>query len=237
MTEPAPPISGLLVIDKPIGPSSMKACAIVRAKLRRGGAPKRVKVGHGGTLDPLASGVLVVLCGRATKLCDRVMAGEKRYVAKVDLSAFSDTDDREGARRPVRVAGPPTDDAIRAALRGFVGEIDQVPPAYSAIKVGGRRAYALARAGAPPDLAPRRVEIHAIAALGYAWPMLTLGVRCGKGVYIRSLARDVGHALGTGGMLAGLRRTAVGRFAIEDATTIDELPESLTQSDLEPPEA
>jgi len=230
-----PPINGLLVVDKPEGPSSMRVCAIVRARLRAGGAPKRVKVGHGGTLDPLASGVLVVLCGRATRLCERVMAGEKRYTAGVDLSAFTTTDDREGERTPVDVPAPPPRDAVEEVLTRFVGRIQQAPPPYSAVKVGGRRAYALARAGQAVRPAPRPVTIHAIGIVGYDWPLLTLDVRCGKGVYVRSLARDIGVALGTGGTLASLRRTGVGGFGLGDAWRLDDLPAALTQGDLREP--
>ena len=229
--EPAP-IDGLLVVDKPLGPTSMRACAAVRARLRRGGAPKGVKVGHAGTLDPLATGVLVILCGRATKACERLMATEKRYTASVDLSAFTDTDDREGTRTPVDVAQPPTGADLRDALGTFVGEVLQRPPAFSAMKIGGRRAYALARRGEAVVLEPRPVTIHAIDLLSYQWPFAELDIRCGKGVYVRSLARDLGLALGTGGTLASLRRTAVGPFTIEQATPLDDLPQSLAQADL-----
>lgn len=233
VNEPTP-IDGILVVDKPLGPTSMHACAAVRARLRRGGAPKRVKVGHAGTLDPLATGVLIVLCGRATKHCDRFMATDKRYTAAVDLSAFTDTDDREGERTVVDVAMPPSVADLRAALAPFVGEVLQRPPAYSAMKIGGRRAYALARKGEAVVLEPRPVTIHGIDLLGYQWPIAELDVRCGKGVYIRSLARDLGQALGTGGTLAALRRTAVGPYTIDQAVPLDALPQVLTQADLTP---
>ncbi len=228
------PINGILLIDKPEGPSSMHACARVRAALRRGGAPKRVKVGHGGTLDPLATGLLVILCGKATPLCNTIMAGEKRYLARVDLSAFTTTDDREGERSEVEVRQPPAEERIREALNGHVGEVMQRPPAFSAMKVGGRRAYALARQGKVVELEPRPVTIHSIDLVSYEWPFVELDIRSGKGVYIRSLARDLGSALGTGGSLAALRRMAVGRFDIEHATPLDGLPELLTQRDLIP---
>ena len=227
-----PPICGLLVVDKPVGPSSMAVCARVRSALRRGGAPKRVKVGHGGTLDPLASGVLVILCGKATPLCNRVMAGEKRYQARVDLSAFTTTDDREGERTEVAVDVPPSEDDVRSVATSFVGETLQKPPAFSAMKVGGRRAYALARKGQAVELEPRPIRIDSIEVLEYEWPYVELDIRCGKGVYIRSLARDLGTALGTGGTLAALRRTAVGGFTIERAIGLDDLPNEMTQSDL-----
>ena len=228
------PIRGLLVIDKPEGPSSMHVCARVRAALRRGGAPKRIKVGHGGTLDPLATGLLVVLCGKATPLCNQIMAGEKRYEARVDLSAFSTTDDREGERTEVAVEQPPTEDELRGALSEFVGDVMQRPPAFSAMKVGGRRAYALARKGQDVQLEPRPVTIQSIDLVSYRWPFVDLDIRSGKGVYIRSIARDLGTALGTGGSLASLRRTAVGRFNIDQAVRLEDLPETLSQDDLLP---
>lgn len=231
---PSSAIRGLLIVDKPRGPTSMTVCARVRAALRRGGAPKRVKVGHGGTLDPLATGLLVVLCGKATPLCDQVMRGEKRYLAGVDLSAFTTTDDQEGDRTEVDVSTPPSRAAIQEALDGFVGNIMQRPPVFSAMKVNGRRAYALARDGQDVQLEPRPVVVHSIDVLEYQWPFAALDIKCGKGVYIRSIARDLGVALRTGGSLASLRRTAVGPFSIDHATPVDELPAVLTQAELEP---
>jgi len=219
--------TGLLIVDKPEGPTSMDVCRRVRARLRAGGAPKRVKVGHGGTLDPLATGVLVVLVGKATKLCDQIMAGEKRYLAEVDLSQSSTTDDREGERTVAEVERPPSREEVEAACARFVGTVEQVPPAYSAIKVDGERAYRRARAGDAPKLEARPVVIHAIELLQYEWPIATVDVRCGKGVYIRSLARDLGAALGVGGMLQSLRRTAVGEFTVDRATPLDDLPDPM----------
>ena len=226
---------GLLVIDKPLGWSSMRVCAVVRAKLRNGGAPKRIKVGHGGTLDPLATGVLVVLVGKATKHQAGVMVGEKAYTAQVDLAHRSQTDDAEG---PIeQVATEPISRArLEAALPAFVGDIQQRPPAFSAMKIGGRRAYALARQAETesdlPVLEPRPVTIHAVTLSAYDWPIATLEVRCGKGTYIRSLARDLGASLGAGGMLRGLRRTRVGRWTIDQAVDPRKLPQALTQQDL-----
>lgn len=230
---PGPAPTGLLVIDKPLGLTSMDVCRRVRRRLVAGGAPKRVKVGHGGTLDPLATGVLVVLVGKATRLCDRVMAGEKWYEAEVDLSAFTATDDAEGAREEVAVARPPTRDEVAAACARFVGPaVMQRPPAFSAMKVGGRRAYDMARAGETVELRPRPVAIHAIELAAYVWPRASLVVRCGKGTYIRSLARDLGGILGTGGHLVGLRRTRVGVWGIEQAARLDGLPERMGAGDL-----
>jgi tRNA pseudouridine55 synthase len=235
MTAPspgAPSPSGLLIIDKPEGITSMGVCRRVRGKLVGAGAPKRVKVGHGGTLDPLATGVLVILVGRATRLCGSIMAGEKRYLAEIDLSQSSATDDREGPTTPAPNPTPPSRQQVEAACAAFVGEVLQRPPAFSAMKVQGRRAYRLARAGQPPELPARPVTIHSIEVLGYAWPVVTLDIRCGKGTYIRSIARDLGAVLTGGGMLRALRRTAVGPFAIEQALPLASLPERLTQADL-----
>lgn len=220
--------SGLIVVDKPLKMTSMHVCRIVRRRLVNAGAPKRIKVGHGGTLDPLASGVLVVLVGRATKRCDEVMAGRKEYTAEIDLCRVSTTDDLEGEVSEISVLRPPADEEIERVLSGFVGVIDQTPPAHSAVKVGGERAYRLAREGAAPKLESRQIVIDSIDVVHYAFPRLVIGVTCGKGTYIRSLARDVGRALGTGGMLAGLRRTRVGRFVIDRSTPIDDVPDPLT---------
>jgi tRNA pseudouridine55 synthase len=209
----------------------MDVCAIVRGKLRKGGAPKRIKVGHGGTLDPMATGLLVVMVGKATRLCDQVMVGEKEYEAVIDLAHNSTTDDAEGALTPV--AGPaPSEQAVRGTIRQFTGTIMQRPPQFSAMSVGGRRAYDLARAGQHVELAARPVEVHELSILHYKWPELAVRVRCGKGTYIRSLARDLGAALGVGGMLTALRRTRVGRFSLTEARTLESLPTPLTQADL-----
>jgi tRNA pseudouridine55 synthase len=221
-------LTGILVLDKELGMSSMRAVEIAR---RRAG---RAKAGHAGTLDPLATGVLVVAFGRATKAIDLLMATEKRYETDVDLSAFTATDDREGERREVAVASPPARKDVERALAGFAGEIMQKPPAFSAVHVGGKRAYALARNDAPPDLPPRKVLVHEIALLRYEWPIATVAIRSGKGFYVRSLARDLGLARGTGGHCATLRRTAVGPFTAAMARTLTSLPESIDESCLIP---
>ena len=224
---------GLLVIDKPLGLTSMDVCRRVRWRLVQAGAPKRVKVGHGGTLDPLATGVLVVMVGKATRLCERVMAGQKAYETSVDLSAFSTTDDAEGERTAVTPdGGPPTRERVERVCAGFVGTIMQRPPAYSAIKLGGRRAYDMARAGEVVQIQARPVVVHAVRVCGYEYPSLTLSIDCGRGVYVRSLARDIGLALGTGGYLTALRRTRVGRWTIDQARTLAGMPEKLEQQDL-----
>ncbi len=214
----------------------MQAVAAVR---RRAGG-KGVKVGHAGTLDPLATGVLVIAIGReATRLIDRIQALPKRYVTTIDLSAFTATDDREGERQEIAVQSPPSRTAIETVLSDqFTGSILQTPPAYSAVKVSGRRAYRLARTpGAPPRaiedrLVPRTIRIDSISITAYDWPLLTLDIRCGKGTYIRRLARDLGTALGTGGHCTSLRRIEIGPFTESQAIAPSALPEQLDQNDL-----
>ena len=226
--EPAPhgPLAGVMVIDKPEGPSSMRAVATVR---RRAGG---VKTGHAGTLDPLATGILVLALGKATKWIDRLMATDKRYTTTIDLSAFTSTDDREGERREIVVEQPPTRAMIEAVLPKFKGTIMQRPPSFSAVKIEGRRAYKLARGGQEVEIPAREVTVHSINVLRYNWPELEIAIHCEKGVYVRSLARDIGLALGTGGHCLTLRRTAVGPFDESMAIRLDEVPEPVTQSDL-----
>ncbi|TVQ61031.1 MAG: tRNA pseudouridine(55) synthase TruB [Phycisphaerales bacterium] len=225
-----PDLNGVLVVDKPLGASSMDVCRVVRR--RSGGA----KVGHAGTLDPLATGVLVVCLGTATRAIDSLMATEKVYEARVDLSAFSTTDDMEGEATPVEITREPSRADIERACAAFVGEIMQAPPSFSAVHIDGQRAYRLARRGelGPDDLPARPVTIHKIVVREYAWPFATIDVRCGKGTYIRSLARDIGRTLGTGGRLAALRRTRVGAHTIEQAIAMDAIPEPLDPHHLLP---
>ena len=194
------------------------------ARVRRVANQKRV--GHAGTLDPLADGVLPVLLGRATRLADFIQAGQKTYRAVVCLGSATETDDAEGAVTSV-AAVPEVSEArlSNEVLAAFEGEILQTPPRYSALKVGGRRAYAVARAGGDVDLAPRRVTIHAIRLVHWTPTELTLEVMCSKGTYIRALARDVAVALGTVGHLGGLTRTRVGPFSLDESITLEELAE------------
>jgi tRNA pseudouridine55 synthase len=230
---PAGP-TGVLIIDKPAGWTSMDVCASVRARLRRGGAPKRIKVGHAGTLDPFATGLLVVLVGKATRRCEEFMASRKRYLGVVDLAHSSTTDDPEGDLTPVSGQRPPSADDVARAAACFEGTIMQKPPAFSALHVGGRRAYDLARQGRPPDLPARPVQVFRCALTRFEFPLVHVDIECGKGTYIRSIARDLGAALGWGGMLRELRRVASGDFTIDAARTMDSLPDPLTQADLSP---
>ena len=177
------------------------------------------KVGHAGTLDPLASGVLVIAVGReATKQLSEIVGQEKEYIADIRLGLTSTTDDEEGSKQEIKKLKKSEikEEDIKGVLKKFVGEIDQMPPKYSAIKVNGRRAYKSARKGEVVELKPRKVEIKEIEILDYKYPDLKLRVITGKGVYIRSLARDLGVVLGVGGYLADLERIRVGEFRIED---------------------
>jgi tRNA pseudouridine55 synthase len=210
------PHLGLLVLDKPGGMTSRDAVDRAQRWFPRG-----TRIGHTGTLDPLAAGVLVLCVGSATRLTEYIQDMGKTYRAGVRLGARSDTDDADGCVTPVDVSAPPELDAVRVRLDEFLGPIRQVPPAFSAAKVTGRRAYDMARRGEEVALAARTVRIDGIDVLAYAWPRLELEVRCGKGTYIRSLARDLGERLGCGGLIETLRRTRVGPFTIDDAIPLD----------------
>jgi tRNA pseudouridine55 synthase len=205
-------------INKPVGPSSHDIIYQVRK------VTHVKRVGHAGTLDPAAAGVLVVAIGReSTKQLGIITNHDKDYLAEVTLGATSSTDDREGTITQVRGSECVVRrEDVEHVLVKFTGTIQQVPPAYSAIKMGGKKAYELARKGKEVIMEPREVVIHSIEVVSYAWPILTISVHCGKGVYIRSLARDIGAALGVGGYMSALTRTRVGDFRIEDSMTIPE---------------
>ena len=221
-----PTISGILVVDKPVGPTSMQVVANVRRRAH--GA----KTGHAGTLDPLASGVLVLGLGAATRQLAALTATDKEYITVIDLSARTAGHDEESQRQEVCVEQYPTEENVISALDQFKGIIRQAPPAFSAVKVGGKRAYARARRGEQVAPQPRQVTVHDIDLTAYAWPLVTLSIACGKGFYIRGLARDLGIALDTGGYCRLIRRTAVGPFDLAQSTPLDELPEELQQHHL-----
>jgi tRNA pseudouridine55 synthase len=213
-------VHGLLNVCKPRGFTSHDVVAVVRRALGTR------RVGHAGTLDPLAEGVLPVCVGRYTRLIDLLSDTEKGYYAEVELGARTTTDDAEGEvveRRPVPALTP---EQIESALSGFRGRISQTPPAYSAIKVAGQRAYDLARRGATPTLAAREITIYRLEVVACSPPALTLLVGCSKGTYVRSLARDLGEMLGCGAHLTRLVRLWVGSFRLEDAVSLDEIAEA-----------
>jgi tRNA pseudouridine55 synthase len=217
------PVHGWLALDKPLGMTSTQALARVKRLFNA------QKAGHGGTLDPLASGVLPIAFGEATKTVAYAMEGEKSYRFTLRWGQGTETDDTEGAviaeshRRPTRAE-------IEAALPAFLGEIEQTPPRYSAVKLQGERAYDLARDGQEFELKKRLVEIHELTLLDIPdEDHAVLEMRCGKGVYVRSLARDLGEALGTHAHVSALRRTAVGAFTEDKSISLDSL-ESLGHS-------
>lgn len=215
-------LSGVLIIDKPLGLTSMRAVEQVRRSL--GG----VKAGHAGTLDPLATGVLVIAVGRATKDIPQLMGMEKRYETRIDLSATTATLDAEGDRIPSDpTIAPPSREQVLAALDRFRGTFEQAPPAFSAVKIAGRRAYDLARRGDAVEPAPRPVTVHEIRLLDYAWPVATLDIRCAKGFYVRSLARDLAASLGLRGHCLSIRRTAVGAYDLSMAMPLKPGPTDL----------
>lgn len=216
-------ISGILVVDKPVGMTSHDVVQIIR----NGTGIRRA--GHTGTLDPRASGVLVVLLGPAVRLSEYVSASDKRYQAIIRLGSSTDTYDAEG--RVVQQSTSPltiTETQFETALKGFIGEIEQVPPAYSAVKIHGRKAYDLARKGEPVELEPRKIQVFHLEILEWAPPEVVIDAHCSSGTYIRSLAHDLGNTLGCGAHLVGLRRTKSGRFSLRDATPLRKLQESFT---------
>lgn len=211
-------ISGVLVVDKPVGLTSHDVVQIVRkgTNIRR--------AGHTGTLDPRASGVLVILIGPAVRLSEYVSASDKRYQAVVRLGVSTDTYDADGrieSTSPVNV----TEEQFEDALKNFVGEIEQVPPPYSAVKIKGRKAYEMAREGEEVDLTPRKIQVYNLELLEWAMPEAVIDVYCSSGTYVRSLANDLGEKLGCGAHLVGLRRTKSGRFTLRDAVPLRKLKE------------
>jgi tRNA pseudouridine55 synthase len=220
-------VHGLLNVCKARGYTSHDVVAVIRRTLGTR------RVGHAGTLDPLAEGVLPVCVGRYTRLVDLIGATEKGYYAEVELGARTTTDDAEGEvveRRPVPTL---TAEQLESALDRFRGEISQVPPAFSAIKVEGRRAYDLARRGDAPELKARPVTMYRLELVSWESPQLRLMVSCSKGTYIRSLARDLGEALGCGAHLTKLVRLWVGSFGLETAVSLDEIAAAASAGHLE----
>ncbi len=217
-------ISGVLVIDKPTGMTSHDVVQIVRSgtHIRR--------AGHAGTLDPRASGVLVVLLGPAVRLSEYVSASEKRYQAIVQFGITTDSYDLESPvnkRRPVDIS----EEELSETLKNFIGTFEQKPPAYSAVKVGGRKAYDMARNGEDVQLEPREVTVHNIELLEWDAPEAILDVQCSSGTYVRSLANDLGEQLGCGATLTGLRRTKSGQFGLRNAIPLRKLQEAFSSGD------
>ncbi|MBQ8263886.1 MAG: tRNA pseudouridine(55) synthase TruB, partial [Oscillospiraceae bacterium] len=219
-------MNGILLIDKPEGWTSMDVCA----KLR--GVFHEKRIGHSGTLDPMATGLLVVFLGRATRAVEFAEAHSKEYVARLRLGVTTDTQDTSGnvlSEREVNVS----EEQLLEALEHFKGEIDQIPPMYSAIKIGGKKLYEIARKGESVERKPRRITIHSLEFLGWEDGNALLRVRCSKGTYIRTLCHDIGEYLGCGGCMASLRRTAAGEFSIDAARSLEAVIEAKESGETE----
>src|SRR5512136_1116484 len=210
-------VSGVLVVDKPVGLTSHDVVQVIR----RGTGIRRA--GHTGTLDPRASGVLIVLIGPAVRLSEYVSASDKRYQAIIRLGATTDTFDADGRFTSKDQMVEITEEQFDAALKTFVGEIIQTPPPYSAVKVHGRPAYDMAREGEEVELEPRKIQVYSLDLLEWAPPEAVVDVYCSSGTYVRSLANDLGANLGCGANLTGLRRTKSGRFTLRDAVPLRKL--------------
>ena len=222
-------------MNKPYGMSSFGALARVRYLISRRMGVKRVKTGHAGTLDPLATGVLILCTGRATKRIEELQAHSKEYTATLQLGATTPSYDME---HPVDATFPTshiTRESIENVLARFVGDIEQVPPSYSACKINGNRAYELKRKGKDVELTPKNIQIDSIELTDFDEETMRMGIRvnCGKGTYIRALARDIGRALGSGAYLTTLCRTRVGEFTIDRCLDLDEVEEWLENQEIE----
>ena len=207
------PEEGIILFDKPKGKSSFYAVAVVRAKLKNQ-AGRKIKVGHTGTLDPIATGLLILLTGKMTKQADTFLKKDKVYIAEATLGGTSTTYDAEGEITKLNVKDQPNIKDVERVCQSFVGKIEQTPPIFSAIKVEGKRAYALARSGQEVKLNPRQVEIYNLEILDYAWPKLKFRVHVSSGTYIRSLINDIGANLGCGAYMSELRRVSIGEYEI-----------------------
>lgn len=223
-------MDGLLLVDKPKDWTSFDVVAKVRGTLKRGGIAKP-KVGHTGTLDPLATGLLVLTLGSYCKRAQEFSKLDKTYEVELRLGEMSATDDAEGEKSQISTHEP-SEAEVQSTLEQFVGTIVQIPPVYSAIKVDGKRAYKLARAGQAVQLEPRPVTIYSIENVTYEYPFVRFTARVSSGTYIRSLARDVGEKLETGAYMSDLRRTSVGNFSLDDAVGVGSLEMSAIQGAL-----
>ena len=224
-----------IYINKPYRMTSFGALAYVRTRVSRAVGVRRVKIGHAGTLDPLATGVLILCTGKKTKEIERLQLDTKEYTATLQLGATTPSYDMEHEVNQSYPTSHITRELIEKTLMDFVGEIQQVPPSYSACKIGGDRAYKLKRQGETVALKPKTIRIDAIELMDFdAEKMqMSIHVRCGKGTYIRALARDIGRALQSGAYLTALCRTRVGNISIDDCLTLDDFPQWLAQQEIE----
>ena len=221
-------LNGIINLNKSTGISSARAVSFVKRLLPRG-----TKIGHAGTLDPFAGGVLLLLVGKATKSCEALMDQPKQYEATIKFGATTPTEDPESEESIWPDAVVATRESVAGAIPSFIGTIQQRPPAFSAMKVGGRRAYDIARKGGTVELAARTVNVYGIELLDFTWPLARVRIDCGRGTYIRSIARDLGEKLNCGGYLTQLTRTRIGKFAIENSTTIEQLKVDGIESSLQ----
>lgn len=222
----------MILIDKPAGVTSFGVVARLRRVLtekvreeyrKRGETmPKRLKVGHTGTLDPFATGLLIILVGKATKKSDQFLKLDKEYEAEIRLGETSSTGDTEGIVQKTYSGKPILEDRIKNVVQGFVGEIEQKVPSFSAVKVNGERAYKLARKGEEVETPVRKVKIYSIEVLEYKWPVLKIRTKVSSGTYIRTLGEDIGKKLGTGAYLTGLRRTRIDKYSVQDAKKLED---------------
>lgn len=224
----------IISIDKPYRMSSFGALAHIRFLISKKLGVKRVKTGHAGTLDPLATGVLILCTGKATKRIDELQAHTKEYTATLQLGATTPSFDLEHTVDHTYPTAHITEELIRETLPKFIGEIQQVPPAYSACKINGDRAYKLMRNGMDVPLKAKTLRVDEIEMTSFDKDLMQLSIRvvCGKGTYIRALARDIGEALGSGAFLTALRRTRVGGIRVEDCVTLDDFPEWLDRQEI-----
>ena len=224
----------IICIDKPYRMSSFGALAHIRFLISKELGVKRVKTGHAGTLDPLATGVLILCTGKATKRIDELQAHTKEYTATLQLGATTPSFDLEHTVDHTYPTAHITEELIRETLPKFIGEIQQVPPAYSACKINGDRAYKLMRNGMDVPLKAKTLRVDEIEMTSFDKELMQLSIRvvCGKGTYIRALARDIGEALGSGAFLTALRRTRVGGIRVEDCVTLDDFPEWLDRQEI-----
>lgn len=226
----------VLYIDKPLGWTSFDAVKRLRGALTRRMKVKKIKVGHAGTLDPLATGVMILCTGRATKRIDELQAGVKEYVATIRLGATTPSYDLETEIDAIYPTGHISRELVEAALKRFTGRIEQIPPEYSACKVDGKRAYELARKGKAVELKPKILVIDEIELLSYTPEEIIVRVVCSKGTYIRALARDIGAALDSGAHLTALRRTRVGNVRVDQCLSVDQAAELIRTAEIEMPE-
>lgn len=230
-------ISGeTLYIDKPLGWTSFDVVKRIRGTLLRRMQMKKMKVGHAGTLDPLATGVMIVVTGRSTKLIDSLQAGVKEYVATIALGATTPSFDLETEIDATYPTDHITREAVEEVLGRFVGRIEQIPPSFSACKIDGRRAYNMARKGHEVELKPKTLVIDEIELLSFSPQSIVVRVVCSKGTYIRALARDIGAALGSGGHLTALRRTRVGDVKIDSCLSVDDAVAMINEVEITMPE-